>query len=513
MSNKNINPDAPLYSFKLPRWTYDGYITEIDNFRKGITGIASEPGWFYFKLIFHFDEPYGLLGNIVYTLNDTELKSDNTARKYLTDRQQRFKYDNLSSRLIALEKFVKYLSYINSSTPWFFDKISGLNEIVPQLNDFSKEKKIEISCMPDAVDMRLTSLFHLYQYACFDEINMKEIIPENLRKFNMTVVLFHMPIKYINTPLIINNEKIESSPLIGNGNDSNTIGNAMSFKMFTLHGCEFDLNSMGSIVPGTLDNAQPFNLAQNNIIIKYDRAYTHLMNQWDQFLVGSDGFYYDKAHNINWKVDSDIMKRLNFLLKCADEANAPALRYADALLSKAAFYTTQEHTLMGNIYQLDTFALKVNESQMRNQPCVSLSNMYNIYPIDLKLKALTRHIPRGVVFSYGSNRYTGEGLSQLPDAEILPSMFSDGGFKEVFELSNEAYRMYYISDFEKLLLDYTDWRQVYVSQYYIPPFQTSIDNIVENYKNAWQYIKGDWYKATKANIKSQYDQLTGMWKL
>ena len=35
-----------------------------------------------------------------------------------------------------------YLSYINSVCPWYFDKITGLDNIVPQLNDFSKDVRL-----------------------------------------------------------------------------------------------------------------------------------------------------------------------------------------------------------------------------------------------------------------------------------------------------------------------------------------------------------------------------------
>ena len=60
---------------------------------------------------------------------------------------------------------------------------------------------IEIELNPDAVDMRVTTLFDLYRYACYDRIKMKEIIPENLRKFDMDVMVFHVPLKYYNTAI------------------------------------------------------------------------------------------------------------------------------------------------------------------------------------------------------------------------------------------------------------------------------------------------------------------------
>ena len=287
--NQSFTND-PVTNFRLPQWGYEDFTNELDNFRKGVTSITGEPGWFYFKIFFHFDDCYGLLGTV---LNNTdENKNQNTAYNFLRKRSKApwYKSLNIGARAVMLERFVKYLSFINSTTPWFFDKVSGLDKAILKPTGLTEEKTIEISCLEDAVDMRLTTLFHLYQYVCYDEIQQKEIVPENLRKFNMSIALYHVPIRLFHT----NNVSKKGTDKAKFINDRpNDFANKMSYKLFTFRGCEFDLESIGSIIPGSVDNSKPFNLGKSTIKIKYDRCFTHLMNEWEQFMLGPEGIYYD----------------------------------------------------------------------------------------------------------------------------------------------------------------------------------------------------------------------------
>ena len=66
----NFGVDSPTLNFSIPDWDYYKFATELNSFRKGLTGIASEPGWFYFKIFFHFDEKFGLLGDILTKKHD-----------------------------------------------------------------------------------------------------------------------------------------------------------------------------------------------------------------------------------------------------------------------------------------------------------------------------------------------------------------------------------------------------------------------------------------------------------
>ena len=282
----------------LPQWGYDSFINERAMWQKGLTSPFGEPGYFYFKIFFKFDTQFGLLGGI---LNDADpvLGGHNTAMRYLnylngsqTDETNSGFYESLipNERMRALIKFVKTLSYINCNAPWFFKSIKGLDKAGnPIVNEFTKEKNIEIECNVDAIDMRLSTLLDLYRFVCYDDFSNKEVIPENLRKFDMSILIFNTPIKTLHTAMrygtyypykqaFANNDKYE---------------HLMSFKLFEFNGCEIDINSIGSMIPGDINNETPFQIGKGIIKINYDRCTTYMSNEMNGILFGSTGFYYD----------------------------------------------------------------------------------------------------------------------------------------------------------------------------------------------------------------------------
>lgn len=285
---------------RVPYWGYADLITERALWQKGLSSQLGERGWFYFKIFFEFDTQFGLLGGVI---NNSEpdstkyLSASNTAAKYLASLGKNYTYIHPKERLAALEKFVGTLSYINCNAPWFFKSIKNLNEAGKvQLNEFSKEKSIEIAVSEDAIDMRLTTLLDLYKFACFDDINNKEIIPSNLRKFDMTVVVFEAPLRYFHTAIRHNNNTYDYKTLTPKNNDWS---NVMSYKMFSFKNCEIHKDSLGSMIPGDISNNQPFNLGNTSIKIKYDRVYQHTMNEFDRIMFGSTGVYYNEFSACN----------------------------------------------------------------------------------------------------------------------------------------------------------------------------------------------------------------------
>ena len=48
----------------------------------------------------------------------------------------------------------------------------------------------------------------------------------------------------------------------------------------------------------------------------------------------------------------------------------------------------------------------------------------------------------------------------------------------------------YISQYDLLIHNYNNSKRIYASTWYIQPYQTSIADIVTQYKNAWKDIKG-----------------------
>lgn len=504
-TQQSASSNASAYNnFKIPIWNYKGYAQELQLFRKGKTSITGDPGWFYFKILFHFDDKYGLLGNAFYNIGEDEYTTGNTAIQYLESRQDLFKADNLKSKAKALRKFVSSLSFINQNAPWFFDKVSGLDQVVPLLNDFSKERKISISCLPDAVDMRLTTLLHLYQYACYDDINMKEIIPENLRKFNMSIILYHIPLQRYSNVLNVNGQTFSAKGI--NGSNPSDFSNNMSFKLYTFKGCQIDLSSIGSVVPGTVDNAQPFNLGQNTISITYDRAFTHLMNEWEQFMVGSDGFYYDAATKINSNATNKFQERLNALKSVGTASN---LRILDSLITKGATVYTEQGQLLGNIYGYDIRAIK-QSIIAQNSDRIYLNNLFGDVHY-YKGLALSRSVAPGTRVQYREHTFTGAGVRIFANEDQLQQYFW-GTKSRIYNIGNTEMANNYINLFETLKGEYNNKSRIYFSSNYVGSYENSLNGIVNQYKNAWKNLKGA-FKSQVNTVKNTFKGIGNMFKL
>lgn len=237
-----------LYRFRTS--FYDGYSDDIKTMK-----ILDSPSNYYFKLLFYFTNPYAeeeLSSNLLgLNYNDRATTEQNgwganTALNYLYNNKEytRFRY---------LSEFIKLLSDINIHFPWYFQSITGLDTALerPELGgkEFKLEeerKKITIKCLPDALDNRIGKMLDLYRSAAFSHMLHKEIIPANLRKFDMGIFIY--------TPLVKNiaakdgvNIFNGTRKLVFNGQyDDDSEQNMTTYtnsKFIELRNCEFDLNS------------------------------------------------------------------------------------------------------------------------------------------------------------------------------------------------------------------------------------------------------------------------------
>lgn len=310
-SNDNIFDDL----LKIPNWSFEDFYKERTKFRRqGLDGNDTSPyndrGSFFYKLFFNFSSNFGLLGSLIHTSTSKYAKDINTAYMYLSNNIEgdKFseKYKNvLRAKRSSLESFGKILNYLQMECPWFFKEVGGLaevtkrnfNEIVP-----AEEKQITLTFNPDAVDMRISTLLDLYVNACYDTINFKEVIPENLRKFDMSIIIFNPPIANLNVPYTyMSTQELEkayqrakekSMANIGFQTDlgadesdfSKSMNNwagilkeRMSFKCIILKNCEIDLNNL-TTTPEVLSTEEPLSL-EYTINIKYQRSYIYNLNK------------------------------------------------------------------------------------------------------------------------------------------------------------------------------------------------------------------------------------------
>ena len=283
----------------VPQWGYKDFINERIEWLKGTKSMLGEPAWLYFKIFFKFDTNHGLLGGVFNNPSGENnaasvgTQSTNTAMRYLQRVSKTSRYvssDAKSNNYGELKRkylyeFIRTLAFISCDAPWFFTAVHDVNNaMTSDFNDLTKEKSITIDCLEDAIDMRLLTMMDLYRHACYDDVYQKEVVPENLRKFDMDIVVFQTPIRYLHTSSIdLKSRRTDYKSFYGDD-----FGTRMSFKIFEFKNCEFDFASLPSMLPSTFSADKPFS-SKPTIKINYDRAFQHTSNEFAGLLFGSGG--------------------------------------------------------------------------------------------------------------------------------------------------------------------------------------------------------------------------------
>lgn len=248
------------------------------------------PNALFYKLVFYFSDESGLLGldgingfndDVTKSLECIDVKKDrikNTAYNFLL-------LNDELERAEMLKNFLILLSEINTKSPWYFQEISGIDSALERKVFSEGELKIEdkpgqitIKCLNDAYDDRIGTLLDLYRACCFSYQNKKEIVPRNLRKFNMGVLLFSAPIRGKGGKSGDPNNRIKI-PSIGERNLY-----IPSTKLIEFRNCEFDYNSAKSPFATLNTSEAPFS-PEYTITINYDDCYESRYNEIMQEII------------------------------------------------------------------------------------------------------------------------------------------------------------------------------------------------------------------------------------
>lgn len=290
--------------------SYSTFLQDMLNFQKAGTrggdsfNYTDTPSHSYFKLLFYFhnndtNETAGGLLAPTWQVATGNYYMYNSAWAYL---MQNGEYE----RAEKLEQFITLLSDINSESPWYFSEVSGVDEALNRAlvtsNEFKLDesrKKISIKCLPDAVDQRIGTLLSLYRDVTWSWIMKREIIPANLRKFDMAIYIWESPIYSLTTDSKLNEDSSEFSS---------------SYRMIEFHNCEIDYNSIKSGL-GTLTNkegTQP----EYTIDIMFDDCYERNYNAFMMRTIG-DMIMYDsgvgesKAQDKVRDIGDELWTRMN----------------------------------------------------------------------------------------------------------------------------------------------------------------------------------------------------------
>ena len=285
---------------------------EPDPFRK-----YDEPGFFFWKPLFYFyngtEETYGL-GNsgllhpswnntdTVYNeINDNSNTNEQIALKNVTGIEHDVQLPNSAynyllrndeqKRAALLKDFIILLSEISSKTPWYFKEVSGLDEALARTSFYKspkvdeERKKITITCLADSIDTRIGNMLDMYRAACFSWQTKREIVPANLRKFDMGIYIFLQPTQ------------------------QNIHGNIkkVSHKYLEFHNCEIDIDSCKVNDSFSSETASQI---EYKITISYDHCFD---NRYSSNVIGliGDAIMTDFIVGDNLETDVDNKKLSN----------------------------------------------------------------------------------------------------------------------------------------------------------------------------------------------------------
>lgn len=259
------------------------------------------PGHKYFKLLFYFNNgdvaewtDVGSSGGLLaptWLLTDGELEESNlykyeSAWAYL-------KRNCEDERAELLKNFVNLLSNISSYSPWYFSEITGLETALERrimdgnLQFDEKRPKISIKCLQDSYDDRIGTLLDLYRSIVFSWTRKCEMVPANLRKFDMGIFVFETMAEPFHFFGSTDHQNVTAMAGIDSGDinidayskqGDNKNYSKTSYKYYELHNCEFDFNSSKSFA-SSMNNKDGFN-PEYTIDIYFDDCYEVRYNEF-----------------------------------------------------------------------------------------------------------------------------------------------------------------------------------------------------------------------------------------
>lgn len=278
------------------------------------------PNNVYFKLLFYFwngddDDPgeTTLSGGLLAPTWEIENWNDNPY-KY-TSAWTYLKNNNEEERAKLLEQFVLLLSNISCYAPWYFTEIGNVGEALSRKhmteNAFKideQRKSITIKCLPDPYDNKISTLLDLYRAIVWSQEMKREVLPANLRKFDMGLYIF--------SDSICNIHRAPKAEIGSNGvvykDNYASIGETQqyktSYKYIEFHNCEIDYNSSITGYEG-LNNAEG-NQQEFTITIYFDDCYE---DRYNEFMFKTIGDF------VKWDISLQVETQEDYKSKYSQE--------------------------------------------------------------------------------------------------------------------------------------------------------------------------------------------------
>jgi hypothetical protein len=433
--------------------TYYSYLDFIRN-RKDFKVVNSEdifdnPSALFYKIIFYFNKENGLLGTDKileseisefdkdYKLSDSN-NYRNTAYNYLL-------LNNEVERAFLLKKFIYLLSNINSNTPWYFQEVSGIDSAIErkifsegEVKLDEKPRQLSIKCLNDSMDNRIGTLLDLYRSVCYSYDKRKEIVPANLRKFNMGILIFSAPLRGYSG-------KSAGQKVYPRIPDKNTQDVISSAKFFEFRNCEFDYNSSKSAF-STLNTSESAFSPEYTITINYDDCYESRFNDVMQAVITD---FINVEEGWDNSVNGSIVKNRNQVLNNRTEAILKGETWEKDLKTLEYYNDKLSFNDANKQYWINTDINSISEKTLTDYPRTINNNAVNVLenlgngssptlfatqtsvPSEefIKKQQLKPNIPKGNMFKTAMNNAvnTVKSAIQLPTIKIFNENIHDTG--------------------------------------------------------------------------------------
>ena len=271
-----------------------------------------EPTYLTFAIDFRFEHTNTVVSGPINNLWGSQLfgEDDGSAVSFLKDR-------GYTAQANGLSVFKKILRYLTFNAPWYFQTITGLNNLWTQGTNIeggqkAKDVSIEIETL-EAIDLRITELADIYRNAIYDKVHLRERVPDNLRWFSMDIYLaearnmrFNLPGIGQNVANLFGVNTGDIGNIVGGGNLVSNVLKQYGYIKFKCRQCEFDFSrSLGGNNYQFHKAATPTEVAKNSFKINigyfeeeskyadgsklYDDALrTSINNPWSSRNVGTD---------------------------------------------------------------------------------------------------------------------------------------------------------------------------------------------------------------------------------
>lgn len=348
-------------------------------------------------------------------------------------------------RAEKLKQFITLLSSISTYSPWYFSEISGLDSVIDRgINPYApvkideSPKTITIKCLPDAMDGRIGTLLDLYRDVVYSYTWRKEIVPANLRKFDMSIYIFESPLDAIHnmdgyygtmSSDLIERQKFE------NNEEYSTLF-PVSYKLIELHDCEINYNTVKTAY-SSLKNDEGF-VPEYEIQIHVGNAYEHRYNMFMDRCIG-DFSVFDMFRNTYIKSAEESTGKIGYIPTDAAQKTHQKLLNAirdriDAKERGINGFKLIDNTIEWLTEKKDGDGNKIEGSGKSMQKWLTRVLMGNIY--DLSLDELQRDVTNlGKSVRALDIRSAGKEWNKIKNAFVSTDRGSRGA-KSIFDMTS-----------------------------------------------------------------------------